>query len=150
MRTYSWHVSVSWCKRLKRYIHCLLYLCSPKGEAYSRRFVCPSEPAFGTYGLLFCMKTVVELIIEARVWGVVGLCKLINKVSSSKIAHHMQCWYVCPVPCPANNFWDFNETWYIDRWQWDEGQCTRTILLPSILTELSPLNHLFFHNVCLS
>ena len=37
-----------------------------------------------------------------------------------------------------------NETWCIDRWQNEEGQCTITIILPGILTKLSPLNHLFF------
>ena len=39
---------------------------------------------------------------------------------------------------------DCNETWVIDRWQYEEGQCTRTIILPSIFTQLSPHNHLFF------
>ena len=39
---------------------------------------------------------------------------------------------------------DCNGTWFIDRWQWEEGQCTRTILIPSIFTVLSPHNHLFF------
>jgi len=23
---------------------------------------------------------------------------------------------------------DSSETWFIDRWQWEKGQCTRTIL----------------------
>ena len=27
---------------------------------------------------------------------------------------------------------DWNETWFIDRWQWEEGQCTRTIILPCL------------------
>ena len=51
------------------------------GETYvwSCPSVCrPSEPAYETYGLLFCMKTVAKLIIVVRVWGLVGLCKLIN------------------------------------------------------------------------
>ena len=30
-----------------------------------------------------------------------------------------------------------------DRWQWEEGQCPRTIILPCIFTLLSPLNHFF-------
>jgi len=44
---------------------------------------------------------------------------------------------------------DWNETWFIDRWQLEEVQCTRTIILLFILTELSPLNHLFYKG-CLS
>ena len=36
-----------------------------------------------------------------------------------------------------------NETWFIDRWQNEEGQCTITIILFGILTKLSPLNHFF-------
>jgi len=28
-----------------------------------------------------------------------------------------------------------NETLFIDRWQWEEGQCTRTIILLCIFTE---------------
>ena len=59
------------------------FLCSPKGEAFSRRFVRLS---------------------------------------------------VCLVPCPANNFKTtvgiLNETWYIYRWQWGEGQNPRTIIIP--------------------
>jgi len=39
---------------------------------------------------------------------------------------------------------DLNETWFIDRWQYEEGQCTITIILPCIFTELSPHNYLFF------
>ena len=39
---------------------------------------------------------------------------------------------------------DCNGTWFIDRWQWEEGQCTRTIIIPCILTKLSPLNHFIF------
>ena len=39
---------------------------------------------------------------------------------------------------------DCNGTWFIDRWQYEEGHCTRTIILPSIFTELSPHNILFF------
>jgi len=38
---------------------------------------------------------------------------------------------------------DCNGTWFIDRWQYEEGHCTRTIILPSIFTELSPHNILF-------
>jgi len=38
---------------------------------------------------------------------------------------------------------DWNKNWFIDRWQSEEGQCTRTIILSSIFTELSPIN-LFF------
>ena len=41
--------------------------------------VCSSEPAFGTYGLSLCIKTVAKLIIGVRV--IVGLF----------IAHNMQC-----------------------------------------------------------
>ena len=42
---------------------------------------------------------------------------------------------------------DWNETWFIDRWQWEEGQWT---INPTVyITELSPHNH-FFHNGCLS
>ena len=70
------------------------FLCSPKGEAFSRRFVRLS---------------------------------------------------VCLVPCPANNFKTtvgiLNETWYIYRWQWGEGQNPITIILPCIFIELSPHNH---------
>jgi len=33
---------------------------------------------------------------------------------------------------------------FLDRWQYEKGQCTLTIIIPSIFTELSPLNHLFF------
>jgi len=58
--------------------------------------VCLSEPAFGTYGLLFCMKTVAKLIIVVRVWGLVDICEVINTISTSKIAYNMQCWYVPP------------------------------------------------------
>ena len=36
------------------------------------------------------------------------------------------------------------KTFFLDRWQWEEGQCTIIIILLCILTELSPLNHLFF------
>ena len=39
---------------------------------------------------------------------------------------------------------NWNETWFVDRWQWEEGQCTRTILQPCIFTKLSLLNLLFF------
>jgi len=39
---------------------------------------------------------------------------------------------------------DCNGTWFIDRWQYEKGQCTVTVILPGIFTELSPLNHLFF------
>ena len=39
---------------------------------------------------------------------------------------------------------DCNGTWFIDIWQYEEGQCTLIIILPGIFTELSPLNHLFF------
>ena len=53
-----------------------------------------SESAMGTYGLLFSMKTVDKFIIGVIAWSLVGLCKLINTVSTSKIAHNMQCWYV--------------------------------------------------------
>ena len=33
---------------------------------------------------------------------------------------------------------------YIDGRQYEKGQCTITIIIPGIFTELSPLNHLFF------
>ena len=39
---------------------------------------------------------------------------------------------------------DCNGTWFIDRWQYEKGQCTVTVILPGIFTELSPLKHLFF------
>jgi len=46
---------------------------------------------------------------------------------------------------------DCNETWFINKWQYEEGQCTRTIILPGIFTELFPHNHLFFiMDACLS
>ena len=38
---------------------------------------------------------------------------------------------------------DWNETWFIERWQWEEGQNPRTIILPCIFIELSPLNLVF-------
>ena len=38
---------------------------------------------------------------------------------------------------------DWNGTWFIDKWQSEEGQCTRTRILPGIFTELSPLNFVF-------
>ena len=65
----SWNVQVSWL-----YINSVRFLCSPKGERYSRRFVHSSEPAFETYGLLFCTKTVAKPIIGVRVWVILGLC----------------------------------------------------------------------------
>ena len=40
--------------------------------------------------------------------------------------------------------------WNLDRWRWEEGQYTRTIILPNIFTELSPLKHSLFHNGWLS
>ena len=43
---------------------------------------------------------------------------------------------------------DCNGTWFIDRWQWEEWQNTRTILLSYILLELTLLN--FVHKCCLS
>jgi len=36
-----------------------------------------------------------------------------------------------------------NETWFIDRCQWEKGQNPRTIILPCIFIELSPLNFVF-------
>jgi len=53
--------------------------------------MCRSEPAFGSYGLLFCMKTVAKLIKEVSVGVIVGL--LTHKYaenSAQKIAHYMQ------------------------------------------------------------
>ena len=54
-------------------------------RVYSRRFVRPSvrpsDPAFGTYGFIFCMKIVGKLIkgfIGFRKRVIMGLCKLIN------------------------------------------------------------------------
>ena len=41
---------------------------------------------------------------------------------------------------------DWNKTWFVDRWQWEKELCTITIILPFIFTELSPINHLLFHN----
>ena len=38
---------------------------------------------------------------------------------------------------------DWNETWVIDKCQWEEAHCTRTIILPCIFTVLSSNNHLF-------
>jgi len=37
---------------------------------------------------------------------------------------------------------------FIDRWQYEERQCTITIILPCIFTELSPLNHVFIVVAC--
>ena len=64
---------------------------------------------------------------------------------------------LCPSVCPSiclsgtfsgkkleNSCWHLNETWFIDRWQWGEGQNPRTIILPCIFIELLPHNHLFF------
>jgi len=46
---------------------------------------------------------------------------------------------------------DCNGTWFIDRLQYAEGQCTITTTLPVIFAELSPINHLFFiTDACLS
>jgi len=45
---------------------------------------------------------------------------------------------------------NWNETWSIDRCQWEKGLYTRTIILLCVFTELSPLNHSDFHNGCLS
>jgi len=44
---------------------------------------------------------------------------------------------------------DWNETWFMDRWQWEEVQHTRTITLPCILLSYLPLT-IFFINGCLS
>ena len=67
----------------------------------------------------------------------------------------MQCWHVRPSVCLSVRpyivgqmtsllaFW--HKTWYIDRWQWGEMKNRRTIILPCICVELSPLNYLFFH-----
>ena len=45
---------------------------------------------------------------------------------------------------------DWNKTWFIVRWQWAEGQCIWTTIIPCIFTELYPLKHLFVHNGWLS
>ena len=53
---------------------------------------------------------------------------------------------VRPISCHANNF---KTTVIYMKWQWRKGQCTRTIILPCMFTELSPRNHLFFiTNAC--
>ena len=69
----------------------------------------------------------------------------------------MQCWHVRPsvrlsvrpsVRTLSGKWlhcWHLNKTWYIDRWQWREMKNRRTIILPCICVELSPLNYLFFH-----
>jgi len=44
--------------------------------------------------------------------------------------------------------WDCIETWFIDRGQYEEGQCTKNIILPCILTELFPHNHVFISVAC--
>ena len=57
-------------------------LCAPDSvHPYSYMSIYPSKPAFGTYGFIFCMKTVGKLIkvflgVSKRV--IMGLCKLIN------------------------------------------------------------------------
>ena len=43
---------------------------------------------------------------------------------------------------------DCNKTWFIDRWQWEEGQCTITIILPCTFTQLSSLSHCFIMVGC--
>jgi len=45
--------------------------------------VCPSKPAFGTYGHLFCMKTVAKLIVGLGLLWVY-------------IAHNRWCWHILP------------------------------------------------------
>ena len=39
---------------------------------------------------------------------------------------------------------DCIETWFIDRGQYQEGQCTKNIIIPGIFTELYPHKHLLF------
>ena len=45
---------------------------------------------------------------------------------------------------------DWNETWFIDRWQWEEGRNAIALIIPCIFIELSPLNFVFvIMDVCL-
>ena len=37
----------------------------------------------------------------------------------------------------------WSETWCLDTWQWEEGKCTRTIILPCILLSYLPLTIFF-------
>ena len=66
-----------WSKKTRRIVLCNATSCSS---------VCPPEPAFGTYGLIFCMKTVGKLIKGVRV--IIGLCKLINTSVPAKYAEN--------------------------------------------------------------
>ena len=43
---------------------------------------------------------------------------------------------------------DWNETLFINRWQWEGVPSTKIILLACIFTELSPVNHVFIVTVC--
>ena len=54
-------------------------------------------------------------------------------------------WCIVPQITLKLLWWHLNKTWYIDRWQWGEGQNPRTIILPCIFTELSPLNLLVLY-----
>ena len=44
---------------------------------------------------------------------------------------------------------NWNETWFIDRWQWETGQCKIIIILPCCLQCFSPLPFIrFIMNAC--
>ena len=91
-------------------------LCSPEREKYSRRYIERWQWEEGQ-----CTRTIILP------------CVRLNRVIS-------------PLPfilftidaCPGHILESTNgiemKLGFIDRWQWEEGQCTRTIILPCILT----------------
>jgi len=54
---------------------------------FQKQYISPPEPAFGTYGFIFGMKTVGKLIkvfLGVKKKVIMGLCKLINASVQAK------------------------------------------------------------------
>ena len=110
-----------------------------KVEAYSLCFVRPS--------IRHLVMSISLILLMGFKWNMVYIYITVRGRAVHK-NHNLTLYYVLSY-LPHNHFFlgkykSWNETWFIYRLQWEEGQNTRTIILSCILIELSSHNHLLF------